>query len=332
MEMFENEALANINTDLAPLWWYRYVDDTNTAIRKDKVKEFHDYINSRDSCIQFTMEQPEADGSIPFLDTKVTPLIDGKVKTTVYRKPTHTDLYLQWNSNHALNAKLSVPRSLFNRAENVCTNQEDRKKEFEHISHVLKENGFPTWARSRSSTIKSTKDKQRTINQEHSNSKCFIVIPYIEGTSERIRNTLQKRGIQTYFKSSNTLRDILVKPKDKNKKENMKDVIYQIDCATPGCNAYYIGETSRPLRERFEETQEKRSISYISESKHKPPELSSLSVKVRDKEQHADKRRLLEVMFINVNNPPLNANVGKYEIPPIYGDILRVSGQFNVHT
>ena len=95
----------------------------------------------------------------------------------------------------------------------------------------------------------------------------------------------------------------------------MKDVIYQIDCATPGCNAYYIGETSRPLRERFEEHKKKDQSAirqHISESKHKPPELSSLSVKVIDKEEHMDKRRLLEAIYINVNNPPLNANYCVY--------------------
>ena len=104
---------------------------------------------------------------------------------------------------------------------------------------------------------------------------------------------------------------------------------------TLGCNACYIGETSRPLSERFEEHKKKDQSAFrqhISESGHKPPDLASRSVKVIDKEQHMDKRRLLEAMYIKVNNPSLNANVGKYDIPPIYSDIMKENGQLSIHT
>ena len=33
---------------------------------------------------------------MPFLDIRMTPNQDGILSTTVYRKPTYTDVYLQW--------------------------------------------------------------------------------------------------------------------------------------------------------------------------------------------------------------------------------------------
>ena len=42
------------------------------------------------------------DGAIPFLDTIVKLRADGNLSITVYRKPTHTDQYLQWDSHHHL--------------------------------------------------------------------------------------------------------------------------------------------------------------------------------------------------------------------------------------
>ena len=57
------------------------------------------HINSQDPHIQFTVE-PTQQGSLPFLDTLVTIEPDNTFSTTAYRKSTHTDQYLHWDSNH----------------------------------------------------------------------------------------------------------------------------------------------------------------------------------------------------------------------------------------
>ena len=64
----------------------------------------------------------------PFLDTVVKPEADGSLSISVYRKPTHTDQYLQWNSHHHLSAKFSVIQTLSHRASTMCSNPEFASK------------------------------------------------------------------------------------------------------------------------------------------------------------------------------------------------------------
>ena len=44
-------------------------------------------------------------------------VFNGKSSFEVYRKPTHTDLYLQWHSHHTISSKYSVLGTLYHRAE-----------------------------------------------------------------------------------------------------------------------------------------------------------------------------------------------------------------------
>ena len=61
------------------------------------------YLNSIDH-IKFTIEQPNKEGGIPFLDT-FPKTQGGGIAVSVYRKQTHTDRYLDFNSSHPILAK-----------------------------------------------------------------------------------------------------------------------------------------------------------------------------------------------------------------------------------
>ena len=87
-----------MSTAPPPLFWGRFVDDTFTILESPHKTSFLEHLNSIDHHIQFTSEEAGIDGSIPFLDVLIIPGEEGNLKTTVYRKPTHTDLYLQWDS------------------------------------------------------------------------------------------------------------------------------------------------------------------------------------------------------------------------------------------
>ena len=113
----------------------------------------HSHLNSINAQIRFTVEE-EKDGSIAFLDTKTTRNPDGTIKTSVYRKATHTDKYLQFNSQH----KRSVARTLLDRVNNPSTDA-DKLSEVQHVVDALKiiVNGYTDqFIRSCQSTIVST--------------------------------------------------------------------------------------------------------------------------------------------------------------------------------
>ena len=63
------------------------------------------------------------------MDTIVKPEADGSLSITVYRRPTHTDQYFQWDSHHHLSAKFSVIQTLSHRASTMCSNPELLQKE-----------------------------------------------------------------------------------------------------------------------------------------------------------------------------------------------------------
>ena len=83
--------------------------------------------------------EEESNGGLAFLDTLLK-RNNGKISVLVYRKPMHTDLYLQYSSNPQIDCKESVVSTLFNTAYSIVTNKDDLTKENARVQLVLKEN------------------------------------------------------------------------------------------------------------------------------------------------------------------------------------------------
>ena len=86
------------------------------------------HLNSVRPSIKFTVEV-EKEGSLPFLDALLQRKDDGNLDVTVYRKPTHTDRYLDFRSHHPSHVKRGLVRCLYDRARSITTRQEDLQKE-----------------------------------------------------------------------------------------------------------------------------------------------------------------------------------------------------------
>ncbi|XP_039192952.1 LIM/homeobox protein Lhx4 [Crotalus tigris] len=86
-------------TQYCPKFWACYVDDTFVIIKRSQKADFVDTLNSVCVDLQFT-EEEEYQGRLAFLDVLVQRQPDGTLTTRVYRKPTHTDRILHYNSNH----------------------------------------------------------------------------------------------------------------------------------------------------------------------------------------------------------------------------------------
>ena len=179
MEYFKSLAIPSSPTLIK--WWFRYVDDVHSATRKNQVNKLQEHLNSIDPHIKFTIELPGTDG-LPFLDTLTKP-IPSSIESTVYRKPTHTDRYLDYNSNHPISAKLSVIHSLIHRAKQVCSMPIFFAKEMDHLHRVLQYNHYPTQFFQQGTLQQKANKKPNTSTVKFIEGARFI-IPYIKGLSE----------------------------------------------------------------------------------------------------------------------------------------------------
>ncbi len=149
----------------------------------------------------------------------------GTIITKVYRKATHTDLYLNWHSHHPVSARMAVVRTLFHRAQTVCSNKELLEEEHQHLKTVLKLNDYPDWAIHKGSKIKQQNNDGQATVKEKKDFKGFIVIPYVKGLSEPYKRVMEKIGIQVFFKGGTTLKNMLVAPKDKDPKGKTQNIV-----------------------------------------------------------------------------------------------------------
>ena len=82
------------------------------------------------------------DRTIPFLDCLVQLNDNNTFSTKIYRKPTHSDLYLNYHSSHPHAVKLAVVRSLATRNQRLCSNPSELAIEQMRPTPVLMDNGF----------------------------------------------------------------------------------------------------------------------------------------------------------------------------------------------
>ena len=63
----------------------------------------------------------------------------------VYRKPTHMDRYLHFESHHPTHVKRGVVKCLHDhdRSRGIINTQDNLQKEVDHLARVLKQNGYP---------------------------------------------------------------------------------------------------------------------------------------------------------------------------------------------
>ena len=116
----EKRWLDDCPVEFKPLYYRRYIDDTFLIFRhREDVLRFLEYLNGKHQNIHFTFETEE-NGQLSFLDTLIFN-VNGKLSTTVYRKPTYTGLGLNYLSFIPHVFKLNSIKTLLNRAYNLCS-------------------------------------------------------------------------------------------------------------------------------------------------------------------------------------------------------------------
>ena len=140
MEDLEKRSVTN-NNDIKT--WNRYVDDVLATVKKDKTDDILHTINNTTEIIKFTKEE-EDNNQLAFLDILLIRTDDGTINTQVYRKKTHTDQILNFNSNHPNqhNCKISCIRSLFNRIDTHCKTGQAKQTERKYLYSTFMKNSY----------------------------------------------------------------------------------------------------------------------------------------------------------------------------------------------
>ena len=161
--------------------------------------------------------------------------------TSVYRKATHSDRYLNFRSDHPIQHKRAVLNSLMNRSEALCSSEEEKAKERRHIKTALKANGYPDWF--------WRKTRQKIMTSAPALSKGLVVLPYFPGLTEKLKRCLVSYNTKVVIKPVRRLGDILTRCKDPIEPFKRLGVIYRILCLD--CELSYVGETKRSMKARI---------------------------------------------------------------------------------
>ena len=147
---------------------------------------------------------------------------------------------------------------LFNTAYSIITNKDELHKENARIKQVLNENGYQKSIISKifkritnNHSLPQSQQLMQATDIQEEEIRISINLPYVEGTSEKLRRILRSHKIRSTFYTEMTLRTLLCKLKDRVATEDKNNIVYEIGCSN--CEAVYFGESKRSLKSRLVE-------------------------------------------------------------------------------
>ena len=138
---------------------------------------------------------------------------------------------------------------------------------------------------------------------------------------EKFKRTCNKQGIQVHFNGTNTVKQLLMAPKGRPKLAK-SGIIYGYKCQKINCTEQYIGESGRTLGDRYKEPLKTPSPIHLHTSSTGHP-VSPDCFSIVDREAWGLTRNIKEAMYIKVNDPSLNRNLGKFQLPHVWDQVLK---------
>ena len=107
-------------------------------------------------------------------------------------------------------------------------------------------------------------------------------------------------------------------------------MVYRYKCDRVDCEDEYIGESGRTFAESFREHMKSPSPihDHCNTTGHKVS-LDNFSIVGREDQSMA--RTIKEAMLIRVNDPSLIRNIGKYQLPHIWDEVLVKSPELKLN-
>ena len=253
--------------------WTRYVDDTFAYIKTEHLEKVKNELNSFHSNIKFTHELEE-EGSIPFLDVKISRTEDDQIETSVYRKETNTDIYMNWHSHAPTSWKIATLKSLIKRALLISSKAESLKAELIYLKNTFCEkNDYPEKMVERiieneqksQQTVQTTQESQdeqeTSADAEEKPVVLSLNLPYAGEKGEKLISKLQRKVSKMVNKAKKLVSINAVYKakrlggcfniKDKIKFEHQHNVVYHSECPNKKCKSNYTGQTKCRIGKRI---------------------------------------------------------------------------------
>ena len=219
----------------------RFVDDTFLLFRSKE------HIEKQHANIKFTSEIEE-NNSISFLDIKIN-RDSNRFLTSVYRKPTFSGVFTNFDSYIPLSYKSGLISSLLYRAFKLCSNFEIFHQEIIFLKDIFKRNGY--LSNFIDNCVKTFLEKifiEKKVFLVAQKKELVCVLPFIGKKSLQLRSRLVKSiqqnlkfcSLNVIFQSPCKLHT-LFKFKDILDKKIRSDLIYRYTCSNS--NVTYYGKT-----------------------------------------------------------------------------------------
>ena len=155
------------------------------------------------------------------------------------------------------------------------------------------------------------------------------MVPYTKGLCESYKSICSKYASPGILQGGNTLKNLLMFPKDKDEMKKQSNIIYWYRYGRTECDGEYIEESARTFEERFKEHLKAPSPIYEHDNTtgHKT---TVENFKIIGREGHGISRTIKGAIYIRVNNPTLNRNVGKYNLPHIWYKVLFATPELKI--
>ena len=247
----ENHLLNDTILTCKPRLFLRYVDDCFALFDTEEAADlFLNVLNSVHPSIQFTLERGNT--CMPFLDVLVK--IDADTfATSVYRKSTHTGVFLNFLSTAPTSWKRGVIMCLLHRAQMICSSVSLFNVEVEKLRKMFIRDAYPVYFFNNALNLFLKKSQSSSIiidDTEEDDVLPFVIfkVPYFGKCSMTFASDISKiisskfpvkvRVVYSTFKVKSYFVLKCFSPPYLS-----SNVVYQFKCMSESCTDAYIGYT-----------------------------------------------------------------------------------------
>ena len=134
---------------------------------------------------------------------------------------------------------------------------------------------------------------------------------------------MQKERNSSTLQRDQYTKDHVRQPQGQGPQNNQTGIIHHYKCSQINCPSTYIGESGRSFGERVKEHFKTPSPSTYTAPPGHPMDPEQFSIVHKEVNSHPG--TIKEAMFIQVQDPTLNRNLGKYQLPHIWDHLLMAS-------